>query len=197
MGNGASFDLGAEIELAMASTPPANQQIQLRIEKFAVVVSRNGPDFERQVAARQATNPGFAFLRGGEGADYYKYCIGGHLGTRSDALLTSAEKVLLGKAVTSDLFSRWRAKSGLKSQSFVVGEGDWTPAVGGAPLRSPLAATADRDRAANVFGGFVERIRALPATVRAAAGASRCLSPPLLPFVYSACAGLRAPQAPL
>ena len=52
MGNGASFDLGAEIELAMASTPPANQQIQLRIEKFAVVVSRNGPDFERHVVAR-------------------------------------------------------------------------------------------------------------------------------------------------
>jgi Surp module len=54
---------------------PADGHLVLRITKLAEYTTRNGPAFEQQVRSKQATNPEYAFLQGGEGSDFYQWCI--------------------------------------------------------------------------------------------------------------------------
>ena len=46
---------------------------QTVIDKLAVFVARNGPEFEKLTKERNAGNPRFAFLFGGEHHAYYRY----------------------------------------------------------------------------------------------------------------------------
>ena len=50
---------------------PADEALADRIEKLAARVGSN-PQFESIVLEKQGDNPDFAFLNGGEGADYYQ-----------------------------------------------------------------------------------------------------------------------------
>ena len=54
-----------------AISAPADATILRNINTLARYVSRNGPAFEEIARTRNATDPSFAFLRGGEGAAYY------------------------------------------------------------------------------------------------------------------------------
>ena len=55
--------------------PPADSAHALRISKLAEYTSRNGPAFEEQVRTKQALNPEYSFLQGGEGSNYYQWCL--------------------------------------------------------------------------------------------------------------------------
>ena len=46
-----------------------------RIEKLAGYVAQGNESMEATVRERQRTNPQFAFLFGGEGADFYQECV--------------------------------------------------------------------------------------------------------------------------
>ena len=55
--------------------PPADAGHALRISKLAEYTSRNRPAFEEQVRVKQALNPEYSFLQGGEGSSYYQWCL--------------------------------------------------------------------------------------------------------------------------
>ena len=56
--------------------PPRDSDLRTRIEKLSAYVSQSGSnvDMEATLRERQRGNPQFAFLFGGEGADYYAEC---------------------------------------------------------------------------------------------------------------------------
>ena len=54
---------------------PADATILRNINTLARYVSKNGPAFEEIARTRNATDPSFAFLRGGEGAAYYSWKV--------------------------------------------------------------------------------------------------------------------------
>ncbi len=54
---------------------PADATILRNINTLARYVSKNGPAFEEIARTRNATDPSFAFLRGGEGAAYYTWKV--------------------------------------------------------------------------------------------------------------------------
>ena len=55
-----------------AISRPSNEALALCIEKLAARVAKVGLQFETVVLQKQGDNPEFAFLKGGEGADYYQ-----------------------------------------------------------------------------------------------------------------------------
>ena len=55
-----------------AISRPSNEALALCIEKLAARVAKVGLQFETVVLQKQGDNPAFAFLKGGEGADYYR-----------------------------------------------------------------------------------------------------------------------------
>lgn len=55
--------------------PPANGDLVKIIDKMVGFIVRNGPLFEESVRSREANNPKFRFLFGGEGADYYTWKV--------------------------------------------------------------------------------------------------------------------------
>jgi calcium homeostasis ER protein len=50
---------------------PVDQELRTIIDKLAVFVARNGPDFEQMTKTKQKDNPKFEFLFGGRYFDYY------------------------------------------------------------------------------------------------------------------------------
>lgn len=54
---------------------PQDGALATRITKLAEFTTRNGPAFEEQVRAKQGSNVDYAFLHGGEGSDYYAWCL--------------------------------------------------------------------------------------------------------------------------
>lgn len=48
-----------------------DQELRTIIDKLAVFVARNGPDFEQMTKTKQKDNPKFEFLFGGRYFDYY------------------------------------------------------------------------------------------------------------------------------
>ena len=54
---------------------PTDPTILRNINTLARYVSKNGPTFEEIARTRNATDPSFAFLRGGEGAAYYSWKV--------------------------------------------------------------------------------------------------------------------------
>ena len=54
-----------------------NLDIEVRniIDKLAVFVARNGPEFERMTMEKQRNNPKFYFLFGGQYNAYYKWKV--------------------------------------------------------------------------------------------------------------------------
>lgn len=57
-----------------AAAPP-DAGLAQRITKLAEFVSRNGPAFEQQVREKQGANVEYAFLHGGPGGDFYRWCL--------------------------------------------------------------------------------------------------------------------------
>lgn len=55
--------------------PPPDSALSLRITKLAEYTARNGPAFEEQVRTKQAHNPEYSFLQGGEGSSFYQWCL--------------------------------------------------------------------------------------------------------------------------
>ncbi|KAE9416317.1 hypothetical protein Angca_002460, partial [Angiostrongylus cantonensis] len=45
------------------------------IERLAVFVAKNGPEFEKMTMEKQEGNPKFAFLYGGPFNEYYRFCV--------------------------------------------------------------------------------------------------------------------------
>eukprot|EP00124_Ichthyophonus_hoferi_P005611 Ihof_evm3s862 gene=Ihof_evmTU3s862 len=66
-------------EVASALPPqviaPKDEDIKKVIDKLASYVARNGPEFENATREKQANNPKFAFLSGGENHAYYRWCV--------------------------------------------------------------------------------------------------------------------------
>ena len=52
---------------------PSDEKLAERIEKLVAFVARK-PEMEAFTAEKQKDNPEFAFLSGGEGAEYYQKC---------------------------------------------------------------------------------------------------------------------------
>ncbi|PIO76298.1 surp module [Teladorsagia circumcincta] len=55
--------------------PPQDEDLRNAIERLAVFVAKNGPDFEKMTMEKQEGNPKFAFLYGGPYNEYYRYCV--------------------------------------------------------------------------------------------------------------------------
>lgn len=53
--------------------PPADNDLQKRIDKLVEYACKNGPQFEALMKDKQKENPLYAFLFGAEGHDYYRY----------------------------------------------------------------------------------------------------------------------------
>ena len=60
---------------ATEATPPDDAELRKTIEAMAPFVARNGPAFEALAAKLNASKPAFAFLRGGPGAEYYRWRV--------------------------------------------------------------------------------------------------------------------------
>ncbi|MCO5574847.1 hypothetical protein L7F22_028640 [Adiantum nelumboides] len=64
--------------------PPADPELQKRIEKLVEYAAKNGPEFEKMLKEKQKDNPLYAFLFGAEGFAYYRYklwiTVNPHLG---------------------------------------------------------------------------------------------------------------------
>ena len=60
---------------APAVATPTDPTILRNINTLARYVSKNGPAFEKIAMVRNAADPSFAFLRGGEGATYYAWTV--------------------------------------------------------------------------------------------------------------------------
>eukprot|EP00096_Caligus_rogercresseyi_P014765 TRINITY_DN7253_c0_g1_i1.p1 TRINITY_DN7253_c0_g1~~TRINITY_DN7253_c0_g1_i1.p1 ORF type:complete len:533 (-),score=191.54 TRINITY_DN7253_c0_g1_i1:662-2260(-) len=59
----------------MDPLPPADGELLIIIDKLAVFVARNGPEFEEMTKSKQKNNPKFAFLFGGEYYEYYTWKV--------------------------------------------------------------------------------------------------------------------------
>ncbi|WKX94487.1 hypothetical protein Q1695_011622 [Nippostrongylus brasiliensis] len=55
--------------------PPQDDELRNAIERLAVFVAKNGPDFEKMTMEKQEGNPKFAFLYGGPFNEYYRFCV--------------------------------------------------------------------------------------------------------------------------
>ncbi|VDM67384.1 unnamed protein product [Strongylus vulgaris] len=53
----------------------ANEELRNAIERLAVFVAKNGPEFEKMTMEKQEGNPKFAFLYGGPFNEYYRFCV--------------------------------------------------------------------------------------------------------------------------
>jgi Surp module len=53
--------------------PPADPELQKRIDKLVEYITKNGPEFEIMIRDKQHDNPDYAFIFGGEGHGYYNY----------------------------------------------------------------------------------------------------------------------------
>ncbi|KNC72604.1 hypothetical protein SARC_14838, partial [Sphaeroforma arctica JP610] len=54
---------------------PADAELKAVIDKLASFVAKNGEGFEALTRTKQADNPKFNFLNGGESYDYYRYKV--------------------------------------------------------------------------------------------------------------------------
>lgn len=52
-----------------------DHELRIIIDKLAVFVARNGPEFEQMTKTKQKENPKFEFLFGGRHFDYYLYKV--------------------------------------------------------------------------------------------------------------------------
>ena len=66
---------GSSQPTAPAVAAPIDPTILRNINTLARYVSKNGPAFEQIARVRNAVDPSFAFLRGGEGAAYYAWKV--------------------------------------------------------------------------------------------------------------------------
>ncbi|VDM53449.1 unnamed protein product [Angiostrongylus costaricensis] len=55
--------------------PPQDDDLRNAIERLAVFVAKNGPEFEKMTMEKQEGNPKFAFLYGGPFNEYYRFCV--------------------------------------------------------------------------------------------------------------------------
>lgn len=55
--------------------PPNDPDLKNIIDKLAIFVARNGPEFERMTKQKQKDNPKFSFLFGGEFFNYYQFKV--------------------------------------------------------------------------------------------------------------------------
>eukprot|EP00927_Polykrikos_kofoidii_P021984 TRINITY_DN20655_c0_g1_i1.p1 TRINITY_DN20655_c0_g1~~TRINITY_DN20655_c0_g1_i1.p1 ORF type:complete len:494 (+),score=97.19 TRINITY_DN20655_c0_g1_i1:389-1870(+) len=92
-------------------------EVRRRIEILAEHVGRNGIEFEHTVRQKNASNTQFAFLAGGEGAEYYSQLLQMHQANRRAAATLACAAgphtvaVAAGQAEVSDLAElvrRWR-----------------------------------------------------------------------------------------
>jgi hypothetical protein len=55
--------------------PPADPDLQKRIDKLVEYIAKNGPEFEIVIRDKQHDNPDYAFVFGGDGHAYYRYML--------------------------------------------------------------------------------------------------------------------------
>jgi hypothetical protein len=56
-----------------SAPPPADPELQKRIDKLVEYIAKNGREFEAIIRDKQHDNPDYAFVFGGEGHAYYRY----------------------------------------------------------------------------------------------------------------------------
>lgn len=88
--------------------------LKQRVEIMAEHVSKNGPEFENTVRSKNAQNPQFQFLVGGEGSEYYQALLQSHLGRAPQGASTGAfqgapvvEPSISSPSDVAALMSRW------------------------------------------------------------------------------------------
>uniref|UniRef100_A0A0K2TGR8 Calcium homeostasis endoplasmic reticulum proteinlike [Bombyx mori] n=1 Tax=Lepeophtheirus salmonis TaxID=72036 RepID=A0A0K2TGR8_LEPSM len=59
----------------MEPLPPPDAELRIIIDKLAIFVARNGPEFEEMTKSKQKNNPKFGFLFGGDFYDYYAWKV--------------------------------------------------------------------------------------------------------------------------
>ena len=69
------------MEAAAAASVGLAPDLKKRVEIMAEHVAKNGQDFENTVRGKNANNPQFQFLSGGEGSEYYQALLAAHHGT--------------------------------------------------------------------------------------------------------------------
>ena len=74
--------------------------LKKRVEIMAEHVAKNGPDFENTIRGKNANNPQFQFLAGGEGSEYYQALLASLRGS-------SAPSAPSGADYLSELMKRW------------------------------------------------------------------------------------------
>ncbi|KAJ4826147.1 hypothetical protein Tsubulata_030554 [Turnera subulata] len=77
------FHSSFEANAPPPAPPPSDPELQKRIDKLVEYITKNGPEFEVMIREKQQDNPGYSFLFGGEGHNYYRYKL--WLSTRSPA----------------------------------------------------------------------------------------------------------------
>ena len=87
--------------------------LKQRVEIMAEHVSKNGPEFENTVRSKNAQNPQFQFLVGGEGSEYYQALLQSHPG-QSQAAASGAvqgaavpEPTISSPSEVAALMGRW------------------------------------------------------------------------------------------
>lgn len=77
--------------------------LKKRVEIMAEHVAKNGQDFENTVRGKNANNPQFQFLTGGEGSEYYQALLAAHRGSTDGTPAPDATS----DGDLSELMKRW------------------------------------------------------------------------------------------
>ncbi|XP_033103667.1 calcium homeostasis endoplasmic reticulum protein-like [Anneissia japonica] len=88
----------------MSDLPNSPEDPELRkiIDKLANFVARNGPEFENMTKQKQANNPKFNFLFGGEYFNYYQYKVS----TESQIIRQQNQKLAQQQAILQDVITK-------------------------------------------------------------------------------------------
>jgi len=87
---------------AVPVAPPADMELKNVIERIADYVTKNGPQFVDVVREKHPNDPKFAFLSGGEGHDYFRFCLSAAQQQQQPRPNDADEHVLRGHAATGE-----------------------------------------------------------------------------------------------
>ncbi|XP_071953503.1 calcium homeostasis endoplasmic reticulum protein-like [Antedon mediterranea] len=82
--------------------PPEDPELRKIIDKLANFVARNGPEFENMTKQKQANNPRFNFLFGGDYFNYYQYKVS----TESQIIRQQNQKLAQQQAILQDVITK-------------------------------------------------------------------------------------------
>ena len=91
------------------------------VDKLAVFVARNGPEFEQMTKQKQKDNPRFSFLFGGEHFNYYQYRVTTEQASRCQLNLLNINLIIyLAFKHYASLFSKDKYHSSIIKGPFIL-----------------------------------------------------------------------------